>query len=183
MAMLAPAAHSGGARAITRSISLRRRLAKIRATAAASTQQPLPSSTRPRPVWRSGSPLNLQGLIAECGGPLTALVRLCREAEIPFFPRIRMNSHYVIDPSHPGYGRFRREQPHLLIGRLGEEFPEKSVEWGIRTGLDYAHPEVREHIRRIACEVFEHFDVDGVELDFMRHSAFFRMAEARPTAT
>ena len=29
---------------------------------------------------------NLQGLIAECGGPLTALARLCREAQIPFFP-------------------------------------------------------------------------------------------------
>ena len=121
---------------------------------------------------------NLQGLIAECGGPLTAFARLCREAEIPFFPRVRMNSHYVIDPTHPGYGRFRRQQPHLLIGRSGEEFPEKSVEWGIRTGLDYAHPEVREHMRRIACEVFERFDVDGIELDFMRHSAFFRMAEA-----
>ena len=121
---------------------------------------------------------NLQGLIAECGGPLTALARLCREEEIPFFPRVRMNSHYVIDPSHPGYGRFRRQQPHLLIGRPGEEFPEKSVEWGIRTGLDYAHAEVREHMGRIACEVFERFDVDGIELDFMRHSAFFRMAQA-----
>ena len=44
---------------------------------------------------------NLQGLIAECGGPLTALARLCREAQIPFFPRVRMNSHYVIDPIPP----------------------------------------------------------------------------------
>ena len=121
---------------------------------------------------------NLQNLIVECGGPLTALAGLCRKAAIPFFPRIRMNSHYVIDPSHPGYGRFRRQQPHLLIGRPGEEFPEKSVEWGIRTGLDYAHAEVREHMWRIACEVFERFDVDGIELDFMRHPAFFRMAEA-----
>ena len=125
---------------------------------------------------------SLRALIAECGGPLTALSGLCRQAEIPFFPRIRMNSHYVIDPAHPGYGRFRRENPELLIGRPGETFPEKSVQWGIRTGLDYAHAQVREHVRQIACETFARFDVDGVELDFMRHSAFFRMEEAQANA-
>ncbi len=121
---------------------------------------------------------SLRNLITECGGPLTALSTLCRNAEIPFFPRVRMNSHYTIDPTHPGYGRFRREHPELLIGRPGEEFPAHSVQWGIRTGLDFAHAEVRQHLQRIACEVCERFDVDGVELDFMRHSAFFRMEEA-----
>ncbi len=120
---------------------------------------------------------NLQSLI-DAGGPLTLSAEMCREVGLKFFPRVRMNSHYVIDPEHPGYGRFRREQPELLIGRPGEQLPEKSIEWAIRTGLNYAFEAVREHTRRIIFELFERFDVDGVELDFMRHPGYFRVEEA-----
>ena len=64
---------------------------------------------------------NLRHLIDECGGPLTALTRLSHEAGLDFFPSVRMNSHYVIAESSPGYGRFRRERPDLLIGQPGED--------------------------------------------------------------
>ena len=125
---------------------------------------------------------NLQYLIASDGGPLAVLAADCRARGIPFFPRVRMNSHYVIDPSHPGYGRFRREQPGLLIGRPAEQLPEKSLEWAIRTGKNYAFAEVRNYMERVICETFERFDVDGVELDFMRHPGYFRSEEARANA-
>ena len=121
---------------------------------------------------------NLRALIAETGGSLTTLTRLTRSAGLPFFPRVRMNSHYDMDPEHPAYGRFRREHPGLMIGRPGESIPEGTIEWGIRTGLDFAHPVVRAHRLSIVEEVVERFDVDGVELDFMRHPAFFRRDEA-----
>ena len=117
---------------------------------------------------------NIRALIAEGGGPMTILTRQSRKAGLPFFPRVRMNSHYDMDPDHPGYGRFRRERPDLMIGRPGESIPEGTVEWGIKTGLDFTFPEVREHRLSIVEEVVERFDVDGVELDFMRHPAFFR---------
>jgi hypothetical protein len=120
---------------------------------------------------------NVRHLI-ECGGPLKILAELCREADLPFFPRVRMNSHYVVDPAHPGYGRLRREHPEWLIGRPGEKLPEKSIEWAIRTGLNYAFAQVRDYMERIICEVFEGFDVNGVEMDFMRHPGYFRMEEA-----
>ncbi len=121
---------------------------------------------------------NIRALIAESGGPMTALSRLSREAGLPFFPRVRMNSHYDMDPAHAGYGRFRRERPDLMIGRPGESIPQGTTEWGIRTGLDFAFPEVRAHRLDIIREIAERFDVDGVELDFMRHPAFFRIDEA-----
>ena len=121
---------------------------------------------------------NIRALIAEDGGPMTILTRQSRRAELPFFPRVRMNSHYDMDPDHPGYGRFRRERPDLMIGRPGESIPEGTIEWGIKTGLDFTFPEVREHRLSIVEEVVERFDVDGVELDFMRHPAFFRTDEA-----
>ncbi len=121
---------------------------------------------------------NIRALMAEDGGPMTILTRQTRRAGLPFFPRVRMNSHYDMDPDHPGYGRFRRERPDLLIGRPGESIPEGTIEWGIKTGLDFTFPEVREHRLAIVEEVVERFDVDGVELDFMRHPAFFRPDEA-----
>lgn len=125
---------------------------------------------------------NLQTLIATDGGPLTVLAADCRRRGIPFLPRVRMNSHYVIDPAHPGYGSFRRERPDLLIGRPGEELPEGSLEWAIRTGKDYAFAEVRQYMERVVCETFERFDVDGVELDFMRHPGWFRIEQAQANA-
>ena len=121
---------------------------------------------------------NTRALIETAGGPLTALSSLCREEGLEFFARHRMNSHYKVDPASPAYGRFRREHPGLMIGRPGERIPEGSLEWGVRTGLDYAFPEVRERTASVIIELFERFDVDGVELDFMRHPTFFRPDEA-----
>ena len=121
---------------------------------------------------------NTRHLMATRGGPLTALAELCRESDIELFSRVRMNSHYRIDPASPRYGRFRREHPELLIGRPGEVLPKGSMEWAIRTGLNYRFSPVREHMARIIVEQFERFDVDGVEMDFMRHPTFFRPEEA-----
>lgn len=121
---------------------------------------------------------NTQSLIATGRGPLTTLMNLCADSDLPFLPRFRMNSHYVIDPAHPGYGRWRREHPDLLIGRLGEEISKNSTNWGIRTGKDFSCHGVREYVASIIFELIDRFDVEGVELDFMRHPAFFRIEEA-----
>ena len=97
---------------------------------------------------------NLQSLVESDGGPLTVIAADCRARGIPFLPRVRMNSHYVIDPSHPGYGRFRRERPGLLIGGIDEQLPEGSLEWAIRTGKNYAFAEVRGYMEAVICETF-----------------------------
>ena len=121
---------------------------------------------------------NLQSLIDECGGPVTGLSKLCHEAGIKFFPSLRMNEHYEIDVNSPTYGRFRRERPDLLIGRPGERLEKGTLEHGIRTGMDFAFAEVRNHRLSIIAELVEKFDVDGIELDWFRHPAFFRVEEA-----
>ena len=122
---------------------------------------------------QSNRAANIRSLIDERGGPLTAMVELCREAGLDIFPSMRMNSHYHIDPNTPRAGRFRRENPDALIGKPDETIPQGSLDWGVRTGADYTHPEVRRHMAGVICELFERFDVDGVELDFMRHPTFF----------
>ena len=121
---------------------------------------------------------NLRHLIAEHGGPVTVITELCHEIGLEFFPSLRMNEHYDMEESAPNYSRLRREHPELLIGRPGEALPEGSLEWGIRTGLNYTFPEVRSRMLGIIFELIERFDIDGIELDFMRHPAFFRVEEA-----
>lgn len=127
---------------------------------------------------------NVRHLTETAGGPVTVIASLCREAGIEFLPRVRMNSHYAYhappytDAYTPEYGRFRQEHPDLLIGRPGETIPEGTIDWDIRTGKDYAYPAVREYTYSIIAELFERFDVDGVEMDFNRHPAVFRREEA-----
>lgn len=121
---------------------------------------------------------NLWRLIDSGGGPVTIFTNLCHEAGIKFLPSVRMNSHYARSVSDDTIGAIRRDHPEYLIGRPGEEIVPATVEWGIRTGLDYARPEVRSHVAALAIDLFERFPTDGVELDFMRHPAFFRVEEA-----
>ena len=121
---------------------------------------------------------NLRYMIQAHGGPVTVISQLCHDAGMAFFPSVRMNEHYDMEESAPNYGRLRRDHPELCIGHPEESIPYGSLEWGIRTGLNYAFPEVRTHMSRVIFELIERFDIDGIELDFMRHPAFFRVAEA-----
>ncbi len=121
---------------------------------------------------------NLQHLIDTCGGPLTTLFDLCRNAHLQCFPRVRMNSHYDVDPSAPAFGTLRQQHPGYLIGRPGNQYPPGSTEYGLRTGLDFALPQVRAYKISIIAELLDRFDLDGLELDFMRHPAFFHPAQA-----
>ena len=120
---------------------------------------------------------NLRYLEENHGGPVTLIAAQCRRAGIDFFPSVRMNEHYDMEIDSPSYSRLRRENPHYLIGR-GEDIPGPTLEWGIRTGLNYAVPEVREYMASIIVELISRFDVDGIELDYMRHPGYFRIEEA-----
>lgn len=121
---------------------------------------------------------NLYGLIESSGGPLTEITRQFHEAGIDLLPSMRMNSHYDIAYHAPGHGRFRRDHPDWLIGQPQEYIPRPTLEYAIARGVDYKFPGVRAHMLKVIFELFERFDVDGVELDYFRHPAFFRVEEA-----
>ena len=121
---------------------------------------------------------NIQHLVSQHGGPVTLISKLCHEAGMAFFPSVRMNEHYDIPEEAYNYGRFRRDHPEYLIGHPETEVKTGTQEWGIRTGINYACPEVRAYMLAIISELIDRFDIDGIELDFMRHPAFFRIEEA-----
>ena len=120
---------------------------------------------------------NLSRLIDSDGGPVTIFTKLCHEIGLKFLPSVRMNSHYDRSVADD-IGSIRQDHPEYLLGQADEEFIPNTTQWGIRTGLDYARPQVRSHVAALVIDLFERFDTDGVELDFMRHPAFFRVDEA-----
>ena len=121
---------------------------------------------------------NLHSLMESSGGPMQEIIRQFHEAGIDVLPSLRMNSHYDTPYHSPGHGRFRRDHPGWLIGQPHEYIPRPTLEYAIARGVDYKFPGVREHMAKIVFELCERFDVDGIELDYFRHPAFFRIEEA-----
>lgn len=76
---------------------------------------------------------------------------------------IRMNDIHSVDA--PG---------HMMHDRLWQQHPEYWRETGrefespIDRAWDYGHAEVREHMLAYIAEIVERYDMDGLELDFMR---------------
>jgi len=119
---------------------------------------------------------NIRSIMKTDVGPLTALTKVAHDQGLKLFPSVRINNHYEVDHDAPNFSRIRRDHPEWLIG-YGEELTPNSNEWGIREGMNFSVPEVREHIVAVVCEMFEKFDVDGIELDFQRHPGMFAIEQ------
>ena len=95
---------------------------------------------------------------------------------------------------HPGVqgcwlGRFYLEHPEYRIGKDPQAYTENpdklvfkrnhNVRYHMRVNrvLNWAIPEVRAHKLALITEICEGYDIDGFELDFMRHSRYFRQDE------
>jgi len=93
-----------------------------------------------------------------------------RKDHIAGWISIRMNDcHFGDRPNNPYHSEFWRKHP----------------EWYLRDGgctgteLDYAQPEVREHYLALIREICEGYNLDGLELDFMRFPAYFHPGQWR----
>lgn len=123
------------------------------------------------------------------GDMVGAFVTRCRERGLAPFISLRLNdSHgkeFVDTPGGgdiaeiPGYSlhcvnRFYKEHPEFRIDpdptKVGKEH------WNTRV-LNWANPEVVDWMFGFIQEVCEGYDIDGLELDFMRHCNFFRVHE------
>lgn len=89
------------------------------------------------------------------------------------FWSLRMNDGH--DSYPPGARRwdyglapFKRDHPEFL---MGEPDGSESGPW---TTLDYSFPEVRDHVFSIIEEVACNYDVEGMEMDFLRSYPYFR---------
>lgn len=108
--------------------------------------------------------------------PLAITLATAREVGLGCFLSYRMNDHHYLNrPDCPTHPRFWREHPELRIAPAAGNHH-----------LDYLRPEVRDWYARILQELLDRYDVDGLELDFMRGPTYFaanRVAEGMPVMT
>jgi len=89
----------------------------------------------------------------------------CRHNGVSPWITLRMNDcHYADNPAHPFHGDFWKKHPQYCINPKGGYFGQC---------LDYAHPEVRDYYRALIVETLDRYDIDGLELDFMREPFLF----------
>ena len=92
------------------------------------------------------------------------VIQRCRQQGIAPWISLRMNDvHNNDNLNHPF---------HSALWRRPELFRQGHAGYYARA-LDYAHPEVRDHYRELVAETLERYDVDGLELDFMREPYLF----------
>ncbi len=114
----------------------------------------------------------LPQLMARGIDPIQVMVEFCHANGIEIFWDMRMNDTH--DSMIGGYGPYLRptlklEHPEYLVGSI--EQPPRHGTW---SSVNYAVPEVRELAYRFFEEVCQRFDVDGIEMDFLRHACFFK---------
>jgi hypothetical protein len=89
----------------------------------------------------------------------------CRARGVSPWVTLRMNDvHFNDNLAHPFHGQFWRDPQFHRGGSLGY----------FQRALDYAHPEVRDLYRALVVETLQRYDVDGLELDFIREPYCFR---------
>jgi len=104
--------------------------------------------------------------------PLTYVIECCRQNDIEIFWSMRMNDTHDSGPQYAGViSKWKKDHPELLMAPERTNFPYGCGRW---SAVDYGQPEVREKVFRIIKDVVTRYDVDGVELDFLRHPVLFK---------
>ena len=113
------------------------------------------------------------------GDMVDVFVKRCRLRKLMPFISLRLNDGHGKEwvdvgpgdniPSWAGHAlsRFYREYPVYRIGPDLDDWDQRVHNWAI--------PEVRAHKFAYIEELCENYDLDGFELDFMRHSSFFQV--------
>ena len=121
---------------------------------------------KPEEKKRTLDILNQQGT-----DPLSLIISFCRDHNKEIFWSMRMNDNHDATRADTLLSRFKEEHPELLVGKKGVKMPMMSNKW---SAFDYGQKPVRDLAVNIIADVVNQYDVDGIELDFFRHPAFFR---------
>ena len=151
-----------------------------------------PSSFRGRDHVRMAE--RLQSLVDRGTDPLEIYCGAAHEAGKAYAVRLRMNDlHDVVsgvdierprtgpeDPiGEPYYytSTYKQEHPEYLMGDVYGPSPDPFERWQ-RSALNYALGPVRSHVLGMVDELVTGYDIDVLELDFIRFAFVFRRAEA-----
>ncbi len=125
---------------------------------------------------RTGNKPDPFGQYMLAGGDMVRVfVDRCRkQGQVPFISLRLNDGHHLenVDTKHRGSvwcSKFYVAHPEYRIGTNKRDWNQHVLNWAI--------PEVREHKFAFIRELCENYDLDGFELDFMRHVSYFRLNE------
>lgn len=114
--------------------------------------------------------------------PFAVMMARARAKGISPWLSMRMNDiHHVTREDNCALARFWKEHPEYRIDPAAPIGP-KNTCYGRNLGFDYAHAAVRERHLNGLREMLARYDIDGVELDWMRHPYYFRVGHEREDA-
>lgn len=119
----------------------------------------------------------LYGYVRDGGDVLQDFIDACREFNQAAFVSIRLNDGHHIEWSEKkghvhgihSINKFLVEHKHMMIGKDLTRWEERTLNW--------IYEEPREYLLSLITEQCEDYDIDGFELDFLRHPYFFRLEE------
>ncbi len=127
---------------------------------------------------------NIAGKLIKAGtDSLQVMTDFGHRHNIEIFFSMRMNdthdAAHTQESPYPLFPTLKKKHPEYLIGSQENRPP-----YGAWSAVNYAVEEIRELAFRFLEEVCKNYDVDGIELDFFRHPAFFKNpAYGRPAST
>jgi hypothetical protein len=115
----------------------------------------------------------MQALMDAGTDPLELAVEFGHANGIEVFWTLRMNDiHDAFTP--PLWPQWKTDHPDALLGERGDwerHPPGSQRRWW--SGVDFAREDVRERTRELIEEVARKYDVDGIDLDWLRHPIHF----------
>jgi hypothetical protein len=128
------------------------------------------------PDYREGLAAGIRGLRSEGTDALNVVTRHMHAKGKEVLAAIRMSDthHRQISRKVPLCPLFAVKNPHFVIQQPDQRTNE--------TALDYSHPEVRAHRLAIMQEIVEKYEVDGLELNFVRWAKHFPRDKGREKA-
>ena len=116
---------------------------------------------------------NLKAMIKGGRCPLQIVIDFAHGNGMETFASIRMNDcHDSFLPS--GITLWKKEHPEFWVDSTGIPHDKDQHHLGLYyTAQDFTHKEVRDRKFEIIEEVCQRYDIDGIDLNFMRHPVFF----------
>jgi hypothetical protein len=107
--------------------------------------------------------------------PLQLVIERCRQQKIEVFWTLRLNDIHDYTRTTSRRARWKHERPELVMGTPAEaaRFDQRDPR-AIWTLADFEQKENRDLMVRAVAEVLENYDVDGIDLDFLRHACYFK---------
>ena len=123
---------------------------------------------------------NARHLVEQGHDPVRVLGERAHEKGLEYFVSQRMNdAHFAYSKEGPENnfwtGTFWHQHPELRIGGDAEHYSQHL--------FDFSHQAIHDFHLAVIEETCRRYDIDGFELDFMRHPYYFKAEEARQKAS